>query len=503
MNIAALATFLVFLAITLVITIWASRHSASRSDFYTAGGSIGGMQNGFAFAGDYLSAGVFLGIGGLYFSAGFDGFIYNLGGVIGWPILLFLIAERLRRLGRYTLTDVLCLQLHPVPVRIFTASANLLVLIFYMVSQMVAAGALMHLLLGLSFGWSALLVGTLMTVYVVFGGMVATTWVQIIKAALLLLVAVILAFLTLLKFDFNLAGIFAVAIAKHPHHAAIMGPGSYVVGPGAALSIGLTMVCGPAGLPHILMRFFTVPNVKEARRSAYVATVIIGVFCLLMIVIGYGTIAVLTGDPAYVDAQGALNGGGNMASLYLAHALGGNVFLGAVSAVAFATILAVVSGLTLAAATTISHDLYSMLIRGGTQTEKQEIAVSRWAAFAFAAVSIALSTLFQHENVNILAAMAFSVAASATFPLLILVLFWNGLTTVGAIAGGIAGLVSALAGIYVGPSVWVGILGHATPIFPYQYPTIVSMPLAFVVAIGLSLASRRRSPSAAAARQAI
>jgi cation/acetate symporter len=386
-------------------------------------------------------------------------------------------------------------------VRVFTASANLFILVVYMVSQMVAAGALMHLLLGLSFGWSATLVGTLMTVYVVFGGMVATTWVQIIKAALLLLVAAILTLLTVMKFGFSIDKIFAVAIAKHPHHAAIMGPGSFISGPGAAISLGLTMVCGPAGLPHILMRFFTVPNVKEARRSAYVATAIIGLFCLFMIVIGYGTIAVLTGDPAYVDPAGGLRGGGNMASLYLAQALGGSMFLGAVSAVAFATILAVVSGLTLAAATTVSHDLYAMVIRDGKpSTEKDEIAVSRWSAFAFAAVSIALSTIFEHENVNILAATAFAVAASATFPLLMLVLFWNKLTTSGALSGGTIGLVAALLGVYLGPSVWVGVLGHVDPIFPYQYPTIVSMPLAFIVAIAVSLATQGSRRTAIAAQ---
>ena len=487
---ATLITFTLFLLVTLAITAWASRRKSSRSDFYTAGGTLTGMQNGLAFAGDYLSAGAFLGIGGLYFASGFDGFTYNLGGVIGWPVLLFLVAERLRRLGRYTLADVLCLRLDPKPVRVFTATANLLVLIFYMVSQMVAAGALMQLLLGLSFARSAVLVGSLMTVYVVFGGMVATTWVQIIKASLLLVVAVILAVLTLFKFGFSLSDIFQTAIAKHPQHAAIMGPGSFISGPGAAISTGLTMVCGPAGLPHILMRFFTVPNVYEARRSAYVATAIIGAFGLLMIVIGFGTIAVLSGDPAYVTPSGGLIGGGNMASLYLAQALGGSGFLGVVAAIAFATILAVVSGLTLAAATTVSHDLYAMLMRAGKATEKQEIRASRWAAFCFAAVSIALSTLFQHENVNILAATAFAIASSATFPLLMLVLFWNRLTTAGALAGGIAGLATGLLGIVLGPSVWVGVLGHAAAVFPYQYPTIVSMPVAFIVAIGVSLAGQ-------------
>lgn len=490
MKVSTILTFLVFLAVTLLITAWASRRNSSRQNFYTAGGTITGLQNGFAFAGDYLSAAAFLGIAGLYFTSGFDGFVYNIGGVIGWPVLLFLMAERLRRLGTYTLTDVLCLRLRAKPVRIFAASANLLVLIFYMVSQMVAAGALTSLLLGLSFGWSALLVGTLMTIYVVFGGMIATTWVQIIKAGLLLVVAAVLTGLTLAKFGFSVDRILDVAVARHSLGAKILGPSMLITGPGAAISLGLTMVCGPAGLPHILMRFFTVPNVAEARRSAFVATTIIGAFSIMMAVIGYGAIAVLAQNPAYVTTAGALAGGSNMASLYLARALGGDIFLGAVSAVAFATILAVVSGLTIAAATTVSHDLYSMVIRKGQQSERQEIHVSRCAAFAVAAVSICLSTVFRNENVNILAATAFSVAASATFPVLAMALFWRPLTTAGAISGGAVGLVSALIALVLGPSVWVAVLGHAQPLFPYQYPTILSMPLAFAVAIGVSLVAQ-------------
>jgi cation/acetate symporter len=432
-----------------------------------------------------LSAAAFLGISGLYFTSGLDGAIYNVGGVIGWPVLLFLMAERLRRLGRFTLTDVLCLRLRSTPVRIFAASANLLVLVIYMVAQMVAAGTLMSLVLGLSFGWSALLVGALMTIFVVFGGMVATTWVQIIKAGMLLLVVAILTGLTFARFGFSLDKIFAVAIAKHG--SGVMGPSVLVSGPGAAISLGLTMVCGPAGLPHILMRFFTVPNVAEARRSVSVATTIIGAFSVMMIVIGYGTIAVLAGDPAYVTPSGTLVGGSNMAALLLARALGGDILLGVVAAVAFATILAVVSGLTLAAATTVSHDLYSMVVCKGRQTERQEINVSRWAAFGFAALGIGLSTVFRHENVNILAATAFAVAASTTFPVIALVLFWRPLTTVGAIAGGAIGLVSAVVALVLGPSVWVEVLGHSQAIFPYQYPTILSMPLAFILAIGISL----------------
>ncbi len=498
MNVTTLAVFLVFLLITFVITGWAARRTGSRSEFYAAGGNITGVQNGFAFAGDYMSAATLLGIAGLYFTSGLDGFIYNVGGVVGWPILLFLLAERLRRLGKYTLTDVLSQRLDERPIRVFAAGANLVVLTFYMVSQMVGAGVLMNLLLGLSFTWSALLVGTLMTVYVVFGGMIATTWVQIIKAALLIAAALTLGAFTLGTFDFSINTLLATAVDKHPTGEAVMGPSTLIAGPGAAISLGLTLLFGPAGLPHILMRFFTVPNVKEARKSANVAAALVGAFCILMVVIGYGTVAVLADNPAYVQADGTMKGGSNMASLYLAQALGGDVFLGFVAAIAFATILAVVSGLTLAAAATVSHDLYSTVIRRGKQTEKQEMTVSRWSAFTFAAVGIGLSIVFQHENINVLAATAFSIAASATFPVLILALFWKPLTTRGAISGGVAGLAAAAGAIILGPSVWVAVLGHEQAVFPYQYPTILSMPLAFIVAFVVSLTGQPRSVAAAA-----
>jgi len=500
MNVTTLAVFLVFLLITFVITGWAARRTGTRNEFYAAGESITGVQNGFAFAGDYMSAATLLGIAGLYFTSGLDGFVYNVGGVVGWPILLFLLAERLRRLGRYTLTDVLSQRLDEKPIRIFAAGANLVVLTFYMVSQMVGAGVLMNLLLGLSFTWSALLVGTLMTVYVVFGGMIATTWVQIIKAALLIAAALTLAAFALGTFDFSVGALLDAAVAKHPTGDAVMGPSTLISGPGAAISLGLTLLFGPAGLPHILMRFFTVPNVKEARKSANVAAALVGGFCVLMVVIGYGTVAVLYDNPAYMELDGTLKGGSNMASLHLAHALGGDVFLGFVAAIAFATILAVVSGLTLAAAATASHDLYATVIRGGKQTEREEMKVSRWSAFTFAAIGIGLSIVFQHENINVLAATAFSIAASATFPVLILALFWKPLTTAGAIAGGVAGLVAAAGAIVLGPSVWVAVFGNAQPVFPYQYPTILSMPLAFIVAFAVSLLAPSPVSEAAAAK---
>lgn len=487
MNLAALLSFLLFVAVTLVITAWAARRTGTRGEYYVAGNAITGFQNGLALAGDYISAAVLLGVAGLYFSSGLDGFVYNFGGIIGWPILLFLFSERLRRLGRYTLTDVMSTRLRNRPVRVYAASANLFVLLFYMIAQMVGAGLLMNILLGISFTASTTIIGSLMAVYVVFGGMVATTWVQIVKATLLVLAGATMSVWILAEFSFDLDAILSQAVANHPTGDRILGPSNLITGPGAAISLGLTLICGPAGLPHILMRFFTVPDVRHARNSAWIATAVIGAFCLMMIPIGYGTVAVLGNNPQFIEGPAQLIGGNNMAALYLAQALGGNVFLGIISAVAFATILAVVSGLTIAAAATVSHDLYATFVPEANRTEKTELRVSRIAALVFAATGIGLSILFQNENINILAATAFAIAASATFPSLMLALFWKPLTTAGAISGGVAGLLTAVLGIILGPAVWVGVLGHADPVFPYQYPTIVSMPIAFAVSVAVSL----------------
>lgn len=493
-NVTALGIFVALIAGTLLVTAWSARRSGTREQFYTAGSSISGVQNGFAFAGDFLSAAAFLGVAGLYFTAGLDGLVYGLGALIGWPVLLFLLAERLRRLGRFTLTDVLTTRLQEKPVRIFSAFANLVVLTFYLLSQMVGAGLLINLLLGVSFFWSVFVVGALMLVYVVFGGMVATTWVQLIKACLLMVATALLATLAFSRFGFDFGALVEDAAARHRLGYDIMAPGGLISSPGAAVSLGLTLIFGPAGLPHVLMRFFTVPTVVEARRSALVATLLITVFCFLMLVIGFGSIALLVGDTRYVDAGGSLVGGSNMAALHLAHAMGGDALLGLVAAVAFATILAVVAGLTLAAAATVSHDLYAVF-RSRRPTEAEELKVSRWAAFAFGGFGILLSLAFQHENITFLSATAMSVAASSTFPVLILSLFWARLTTFGAIAGGTAGLLTAVCAIVLGPSVWVAVLDNPAPVFPYQYPTIVAMPLAFVVAVGASLFKREDLPA--------
>jgi len=418
---------------------------------------------------------------------GFDAFVYCIGALVAWPILLFLLADRMRALGKFTLTDVLVQKMAPAPVRTFSAVATLAVLIVYMIGQLVGAGALISLLLGLDFTVSAVVIGILMVVYVTFGGMVATTWVQIVKAVILVLVGVTLSLWVLSMFDFSPEKLFAAAIAKHPKGNAIMAPSSLISGPVAAISLGLTLVFGPAGLPHILMRFFTVPNVAEARRSVSYATLFVGGFFLLTVFIGYGAVALLTGDPTYVDANGNIIGGNNLAALALAHALGGDLFLGIVAAAAFATILAVVAGLTLAAAATVGHDLFGTVIMKGKQTEKQELWVSRSAALLFGAVGIGLSIIFREQNISILVITSFAIAASATFPVLALALFWPRLSTAGVMTGGILGLVAAIGGVILGPNVWVAVLKYPEAIFPYQYPTIVSMPLAFGAAIVVSL----------------
>ncbi len=493
MNVPAFVIFVAFILLTLAITAWAARRTRSLGDFYTAGGKVTGFQNGLAFAGDFLSAAALLGVAGLYFTAGMDGLIYGLGALVGCPVLLFLLSERLRRLGKFTLTDVMATKIDERPARIFSGAANLTVLVFYMVSQLVGAGLLVNLLAGISFGWSTLLVSVLMVVYVFFGGMVAATWVQIIKAGLLIVAAAGLTALVMARFDFNLGAVFDAAVSVGGEK--VMQPGALVTGVGGALSLGLALMFGPAGLPHVLMRFFTVPDATEARRSALVATLLISVFCLFMLVIGYGSIALLNGDARYV-VDGALKGGSNMAALHLAQSLGGDILLGFIAAVAFATILAVVSGITIAAAATVSHDLYGAVTRS-TPTEAQELKISRIATVVFALISIALSFAFKDQNITFLSATAFSIAASATFPVLALCLFWKPVTTRGAVSGGVAGLASAVIALILGPSIWVSVLGNAEPIYPHQYPTLLSMPLAFGVAVIVSLLDRQ--PAAVAA----
>jgi len=478
LNVTAILMFVAFVALTLGITYWASRRTQSRADFYTAGGGITGFQNGLAIAGDYMSAASFLGISALVFGSGFDGLIYSIGFLVGWPVIMFLIAERLRNLGKFTFADVASYRLDQTQIRILAAAGTLTTVAFYLIAQMVGAGQLIKLLFGLDYNIAVVLVGVLMIVYVTFGGMLATTWVQIIKAMLLLGGASFMAFMVMRHVGFSISGLFEQAIAVHKDGQAIMAPGKLVKDPVSAISLGLALMFGTAGLPHILMRFFTVKNAAEARKSVFYATGFIGYFYILTFIIGFGAIVLVGTNTFYLDGAG-LRGGTNMAAIHLAHAVGGDVFLGFISAVAFATILAVVAGLTLSGATAVSNDLYAHVFKRGKANDRDEIRVSKFATIGLGILAIVLGIVFEKQNVAFMVGLAFAIAASANFPILLLSIVWRGLTTRGAVIGGGLGLVSAVTLTVLGPAVWVKVLGNAVPIFPYDAPALFSMSLAF------------------------
>jgi cation/acetate symporter len=487
LNVAAIVMFLIFVAGTLGITYWAARRTKSAADFYAAGGGITGFQNGLAIAGDYMSAASFLGISGLVYASGYDGLIYSIGFLVGWPIILFMIAERLRNLGKYTFADVASYRLQQAPIRSLAACGTLTVVAFYLIAQMVGAGKLIELLFGLPYALAVVIVGVLMILYVTFGGMLATTWVQIIKACLLLFGATFMALAVLWHFGFSPEAMFAEAVKVHPKGQAIMAPGGLVTDPISAISLGLALMFGTAGLPHILMRFFTVPDAKQARRSVLYATGFIGYFYILTFIIGFGAITFLMVEPSFFQAgpDGAIDritgliGGTNMAAIHLAEATGGNLFLGFISAVAFATILAVVAGLTLAGASAVSHDLYASVFARGRATDVQEVRVSRIATVVLGIVAIGLGILFEQQNIAFMVGLAFAIAASCNFPILFLSMFWKRLTTRGALIGGFLGLLAAVVLVILSPTVWVAVLGFESAIFPYKDPALFSILVAF------------------------
>ncbi|WP_175672338.1 cation acetate symporter [Burkholderia ambifaria] len=498
LNPVAIAMFFAFVFATLALTRWAARRTRSTRDFYTAGGGITGLQNGLAIAGDYMSAASFLGLSGMVFMFGFDGLIYSIGFLVGWPFVMFLIAEPLRNLGKFTFVDVVAYRFAQRPIRLLTSANALTIVVLYLVVQMVGAGKLIQLLFGLSYGTAELIVGVLMVVYVFFGGMTATTWVQVIKAVLLLCGATLLVLLALGEFGFSVDEMFRRAVAVHPGALSIMGPGKLIRDPANALSLGIALMFGTAGFPHILMRFFTVPNAKEARKSVLYATGFIGYFYLLTFVIGFSAIVLLAQHPEFfrLGANGTFNlthdllGGSNMVAVKLAQAVGGNWFYGFIAAVTFATILAVVAGLTLAGATTISHDLYAQMWARGKPDERLEMRISRAATIGLSAIAIALSILFEHVNVAFMVGLVAAVAASANFPVLAMSIFWRGMTTRGAVLGGGLGLASAVALTVLSKSVWVDVLHHAhAPVF-LDNPALVSVPLAFFGIVVGSLADR-------------
>ncbi|MGO4327198.1 cation/acetate symporter ActP [Cupriavidus sp. 2TAF22] len=484
LNPVAIAMFLVFVAITLCITYWAAKRTRTASDFFTAGGGITGLQNGLAVAGDYMSAATLLGVVSLVYARGFDGLLYIVGFFIGWPVMLFLMAERLRNLGKFTFVDIVSHRLDPVSTRWVAAISSLIVVFFYLVVQMVGAGELIQLLFGIDYHYAVIGVGCLMIVYVTFGGMIATTWVQIIKAVLLMLGGTLLAALAFARFGFSFESLAARAVSVHPSGIALLSPASLFADPVSALSLSLATIFGLSGLPHILMRFFTVPDARQARRSVLVASTFIGYMFVAMFVIGLAAMVIVGTDPRFFEAGkvgGKLLGGGNMVAMHLANATGGSLFLGFLAAVAFATILAVVSGLALSGACAISHDLYASVIRRGRATEAEEVSVTKRATLVIGAIAVALGMLFKGQNLAFLVALAFNIAASANFPLLFLSMYWRGLTTRGAVWGGLTGLVSSVGLVVLGPAVWKSVLGHPAAIFPYDHPALFSMPLAFLV----------------------
>ena len=483
--------FGIFVFITLLITYFASKKNFNKSNYYAAGGKISGLQNGLAIAGDYMSAASFLGISGLVFFSGFDGLIYSIGFLVGWPIILFLIAEKLKNLGKYTFADVTSTRLTQSRIRILSASGTLVTVIFYLIAQMVGAGSLIQILFGLPYYYAIWIVGLLMIIYVSFGGMIATTWVQIIKAILLILGATALAVMVLNNYSFSIGKLLEEASNVHPEKKSILYPGKLITDPISAISLGVALIFGTAGLPHILMRFFTVPDAKSSRISAFYATTFIGYFYILTFVIGFGAIIFLTNNYNYMNTDNNLIGSNNMAAIHLSHALGGDIFLGFISAVAFATILAVVSGLTLAGASAIGRDLYVYVIKKGKSDEKKEILVSKISSVFLGIIAIILGIIFQGQNVAFMVGLAFAVAASTNFPILFLTISWKNLTTNGAMYGGFIGLFSALLLVFLGPTVWVETLGFENAIFPYKYPGLFSMSISFFSIITISLIDKK------------
>ncbi|HMA40197.1 MAG TPA: sodium/solute symporter [Gemmatimonadales bacterium] len=483
-NGVAMTFFFLFIAATLGITYWAARRTRTTEHFYAAGRTISPAQNGLALAGDYMSAASFLGIAGLVATTGFDGLIYSTGWLVGWPVVLFLVAEPLRNLGKYTFADVVAARLSQTPVRLAAALGTLSTVALYLIAQMVGAGSLIRLMFGLHYETAIVIVGAAMIVYVLFGGMLATTWVQIVKAGLLLSGAAILTVLVLSRFGMNPAALFAAAAGRYGD--AVLAPGRLVAKPLDAISLGMALMFGTAGLPHILMRFYTVPDAKAARKSVFYATGLIGAFYLMTFVLGFGAM-VLVGP----DAIRQVEPGGNMAAPLLAEFLGGRAFLGFIAAVAFATILAVVAGLTLSGAAALSHDLWVSVVRRGRADTAEQLKVARVATVGLGILAVLLGITFKGQNVAFMVGLAFAIAASANFPALVLSMFWRGYTTAGAVTSMVVGTVSTLGLIWLSPTVQVDVLHHPTAWFPLKNPALVTIPLSFAVGIVASLIAAR------------
>ncbi len=486
-NAISIILFFLFVGVTLGITYWASSRTKTATEFYTAKRGVSALQNGLALSGDFMSAASFLGIAGLVALKGYDGLIYSIGFLVGWPIMMFLIAEPLRNLGKYTFADVVAYRLKQKPIRVAAAVGSLSTVVLYLIAQMVGAGNLVKMMFGLPYEAAVVIVGLVMIMYVLFGGMLATTWVQIIKAVLLLVGATVMVVMTLAHHGFNPSLLFSAAAERYGEKVLV--PGGLVSNPWDAISLGLALMFGTSGLPHILMRFYTVPDARAARVSVFYATGIIGYFYILTFIIGFGAMT-LVGQSVIAG----IDKGGNMAAPLLAEALGGTLFLGFIAAVAFATILAVVAGLTLAGASTLSHDLYANVIAKGRTTDKSEVRVAKGATIALGLLAIGLGIAFKGQNVAFMVGLAFSIAASANFPALILSIFWKRFTTSGAVASMVTGTVLSVALIVLSPTVWVDVLGNQVAVYTLlKNPALISMSGAFFAGIVVSGLARELS----------
>jgi len=492
LNTPAFLMFLAIVFVTLIITYYASKKTKNASEFYTAGGGLTGWQNGLAIAGDYMSAASFLGIAGAVALTGFDGFFYSIGFLVAYLVVLYLVAEPLRNLGKYTFADMIAARFNAKKIRGFAAMNTVAISIFYMIAQLVGAGALIKLLLGLEYTTSVLIVGVLMTVYVIFGGMHATSWVQIIKAILLMGGTLAISIIVFAKFNFSVTDMFAQMKTATPLKNAFLNPGVKYKDGIDTLSLNMGLVLGTAGLPHILVRFFTVKDAKTARSSVVYATWIIGIFYVMTIFLGFGAAAFVGTDKIV-----AANPAGNMAAPLLAKALGGNMLFAFISAVAFATILAVVAGLVLTAASAFAHDFYNEILKKGKATEKQQVNMARWAAIGVSVLSIILALGAQTLNVAFLVSLAFAVAASANLPVIIYTIYWKRFNTTGAVWAMIIGLISSVGLVIFSPNVFSPEAGAAIfvgePLFPYTTPGIVSIPLGFIAGYLGTIFSRQRA----------
>ena len=497
-NPIAVAMFLAVIGVTLAITYWSAKKNQSAAHLYAAGGQITAGQNGLAIIGDLMSAGIVLGGIAMFYDSGYDALDYFCATMLGFSVLLFLMTGPMRRLGKFTYADVVANRLNPVPIRTLAAVSTLAITIMYLVAQMVGAGAMIEIMFGIPYWAAVVAVGGLMITYVTFGGMLATTWVQIIKACLMIAGVTLLSFLALTKVDFDVNRLFVMAAEKHRLGEGVFQPGGMRMSPFVTASVGMALGFGIIGMPHVLMRFFTVPSPKVARRSmAFALTGMFYVHLLIVMVLGVASVAYITGNPDYIAQNGAPRGGSNMAILHLASYLGGGAMFGFMAAVVFATILAVVAGLTIAASAAVSHDIYSSVIAKGKASDTAEKRVFRAASILIGAAGVLLAIAFKGQNIIYITGMVFSIAASACFPVLLLSIYWRGLTTMGAVAGGYVGLILSVGIIIMGPAIWVQILGNPKPLFPTDQPAIISMPAAFIVMILVSMMTQKKAVAAA------